>query len=179
METMENYRSHKYWWLMLIVGILSILCGIWVFRHPVQSYFALAMYFCIMFILFGISEIINATSYQRVKNWGWSLAMGIIDLIIGLIFLSNLNWAIDILPYAVGFILMFLGIDFIGWSTQMQTHKITNWGWVLTGGILTLIFAFLIIFHPLFGIFNIIIWTGLAFIFGGLSSVIFSLTVRK
>ena len=91
------------------------------------------------------------------------------------LFLANLEWAIDILPYAVGFILMFLGIDFIGWSTQMQSLKVRNWGWVLTGGILTLIFSFLIIFHPLFGVFNIIIWTGLAFIFGGISAIMFSL----
>lgn len=31
METVKNYKgTYKYWWLMLIVGILSILCGIWV-----------------------------------------------------------------------------------------------------------------------------------------------------
>lgn len=179
METVENYRSYKYWWLMLIIGILSVLCGIWVFRNPIESYFALTTYFCIMFILFGINEIVHAFANQRYRNWGWGLATGIIDVIIGCIFLANLEWAIDILPYAVGFILMFLGIDFIGWSTQMQSLKVRNWGWVLTGGILTLIFSFLIIFHPLFGVFNIIIWTGLAFIFGGISAIMFSLALRK
>ena len=82
------------------------------------------------------------------------------------------------LPYLVGFILMFVGIDFIGQSSQMQSLRIPNWGWVLTGGILTLIFSFLIIFHPLFGILNIIVWTGLAFIFGGISAVIYSLALK-
>ena len=179
METVENYRSYKYWWLMLIIGILSVFCGIWVFRNPIESYFALTTYFCIMFILFGINEIVHAFANPRYRNWGWGLATGIIDVIIGCIFLANLEWATDILPYAVGFILMFLGIDFIGWSTQMQSLKVRNWGWVLTGGILTLIFSFLIIFHPLFGVFNIIIWTGLAFIFGGISAIMFSLALRK
>ena len=43
METTETYSSNnRYWWLMLIIGILSILCGIWVFRNPVESYFAQA-----------------------------------------------------------------------------------------------------------------------------------------
>ena len=51
METTETYSSNnRYWWLMLIIGILSILCGIWVFRNPVESYFALAVYFSIMFM---------------------------------------------------------------------------------------------------------------------------------
>ena len=113
-----------------------------------------------MLILYGIGEIVNAFAGQLYRNWGLGLAVGILDLVIGFILLGNLAWAADLLPYVVGFILMFVGIGFIGQSSQMQSFRIPNWGWVLTGGILTLIFAFLIIFHPLFGIFNIIVWTG-------------------
>lgn len=179
MQTTEIYSSgNKYWWLMLIIGILSIICGIWVFRNPVESYFALAIYFSIMFILYGIGEIVNAFASQRYRNWGWSLAMGIIDLVIGFLLLSNLDWAADLLPYVVGFILMFTGINFIGQSSTMQALRVSNWGWVLVGGILTLIFSFLIIFHPLFGIFNIIVWTGLAFIFGGISAIFYSFALK-
>lgn len=88
METTETYSSNnRYWWLMLIIGILSILCGIWVFRNPVESYFALAVYFSIMFILYGIGEIVNAFAGQRYRNWGWGLAVGILDLVIGFILL--------------------------------------------------------------------------------------------
>ena len=75
METTETYSSNnRYWWLMLIIGILSILCGIWVFRNPVESYFALAVYFSIMFILYGIGEIVNAFAGQRYRNWGWGVS---------------------------------------------------------------------------------------------------------
>ena len=83
------------------------------------------------------------------------------------------------LPYLVGFILMFAGISFIGQSSVMQSYHSPSWGWVLAGGILTLIFAFLIIFHPLFGAFNIIIWTGLAFIFGGISAIFYSFALKR
>ena len=125
METTETYSSNnRYWWLMLIIGILSILCGIWVFRNPVESYFALAVYFSIMFILYGIGEIVNAFAGQRYRNWGWGLAVGILDLVIGFILLGNLAWAADLLPYVVGFILMFVGIGFIGQSSQMQSFRI-------------------------------------------------------
>jgi len=179
METTDNYiPTHRYWWLILIIGILSILCGIWVFRNPAESYFALAVYFSIMFMLYGIGEIINAFAGPRYRNWGWGLAIGILDLAVGIILLGNLAWTADILPYLVGFLLMFAGISFIGQSTVLQSYRIPNWGWILTGGILTLIFAFLIIFHPLFGIFNIIIWTGLAFIFGGVSAIFYSFALK-
>lgn len=164
-------KSNRYWWIMLIMGILSILFGIWVFRNPIASYIGLSLYFCVMFIILGISEIAHAFSSQRSDSWGWGLTLGIIDLVIGIMLLSDLQWAEAVLPYAVGFILMFKGIDFIGLSTQMRHLKMANWGWILSGGILTLLFSFLIVFHPIFGIFNIIVWTGLAFIMGGISAV--------
>ncbi len=180
METTETYSiSHRHWWVMLIIGILSILCGIWVFRNPVESYFALAVYFSIMFIFYGIGEIINAFANQRYRNWGWGLAVGILDLLVGFLLIGNLAWAADLLPFVAGFMLMFVGISFIGQSGQMKSLHLSHWGWVLTGGILTLIFAFLIIFHPLFGIFNLIVWTGLAFIFGGLSAVLYAISLKR
>lgn len=179
METTETYRGrNRYWWLMLIIGILSIICGIWVFRNPVESYFALAIYFSILFILYGIGEIVNSFAQPRYHNWGWGLAVGIVDLIIGFILLGNLAWTLDVLPFLVGFILMFVGIGFIAQSAHLQRLRIANWGWLLASGILTLIFAFLIIFHPLFGVLNIIIWTGLAFIFGGISAIVYSFAIK-
>lgn len=132
MEQTDTYiPTNRYWWLMLIIGILSILCGIWVFRNPVESYFALAVYFSIMFIMYGIGEIINAFAGQRYRNWGWGLAVGILDLIIGFLLLGNLEWAADMLPYIVGFILMFVGIGFIGQSTTLQSYRISGWGWII------------------------------------------------
>lgn len=179
METTNNYiPANRYWWLLLIIGILSIFCGIWVLRNPAESYFALTVYFSIMFIMYGIGEIINAFAGKHHRHWGWGLSIGIIDLVVGFILLGNLVWTADMLPYLVGFMLMFAGISFIGQSSVMQSYHLPRWGWVLTGGILTLIFAFLIIFHPLFGAFNIILWTGLAFIFGGISAAIYSFSLK-
>lgn len=180
METeMTHSQKFKYWWIVSITGMLSVIFGFWIFMNPVISYFGLAMYFSIFFILLGVSEIINAFTGRQHRSWGWGFTMGILDFVIGFILLSHLAWAADILPYIVAFILMFKSIDFIGYSTAMKAEKLPGWGWLLAGGILTLIFSFLIIFHPLFGVFNIIVWTGLAFIFGGISAIVYSFMVRK
>ena len=163
---------------MFIIGILSILCGIWVFRNPMESYFALAAYFSILFILYGINEIVHALTNRRLPTWGWGIASGIIDLAIGIILVSNLVWTIGMLPYLVGFVLMFTAINFISQASLMQSFRIKNWGWILLSGILTLIFAFLIIFHPIFGAVDLIFWTGWAFIFGGISAILYSFVLK-
>lgn len=93
--------------------------------------------------------------------------------------LGNLAWTADMLPFFVGFMLMCTSINCIGQALQMQACRIRNWGWLLTAGILTLVFSFLLIFHPLLGLLNIVVWTGLAFIFGGVSAIAYSFTMRE
>lgn len=146
--------------------------------NPIESYFGLAAYFSIMFIIIGFSEIINALSGMKHHQWGLTLTMGVLDAVIGFLLLWNLGWAAEVLPYLVAFILMFKGIDFIGSATQLRSLGITNWGWLLVAGILTVLFAFLIIFHPLFGVFNIVVWTGLAFVFGGVAAIVYAFAFR-
>ena len=71
METTDSYvLNNRYWWLMLIIGIISIICGIWVFRNPIESYFAMAVYFSFIFILYGINEIIQALADKHLNGMG-------------------------------------------------------------------------------------------------------------
>lgn len=178
-KTKKHIVTNRYWWLMLLIGILSIICGIWVFRNPVESYFAMAAYFSFMFIIYGTGEIFNAFARRHSHTWGWNLVVGLLDLVIGFMLLGNLAWTADMLPFFVGFMLMCTSINFIGQALQMQVCHIRNWGWLLTAGILTLVFSFLLIFHPLLGLLNIVVWTGLAFIFGGVSAIAYSFTMRE
>ena len=177
--TTTQSQKNRSWWLVLIIGILSVLCGLWVFRHPVESYFALSVYFSLIFMMYGLGEIIHAFADRSRQNWGWGLGIGVLNFVIGFLLLINIAWAVSMLPYIVGFILMFIGINFIGQASSMQTYKIPGWGWLLTGGVLTLLFAFLIIFHPIFGVFDIIVWTGLSFVFGGISTIFYAFILKK
>ncbi|WP_292269253.1 DUF308 domain-containing protein [Butyricimonas sp.] len=161
-------------WLYLILGIVLFVFGVGIVRHPAVSYFGLAMYFSIMIIVLGISEVLNAFVGGSSRNWGWGLFIGLLDLVIGFVLLLHPAIAENILPYIVGFILMFKSIDFISESIEMSSLRVRGWGWILTAGIITLIFSFMIVFFPVFGIFNIIIWTGLSFMFAGISSFIYA-----
>ncbi|MFR7879467.1 MAG: HdeD family acid-resistance protein [Butyricimonas paravirosa] len=124
----------------------------------------LAMYFSIVIIVIGISEIMNAFAGGNSRHWGWGLFIGLLDLIIGFILLIHHRSSEDILPYIVGFILMFKSIDYIAESLQMSSLKIRGWGWIFIAGIITLFFPSHRLLSPVRN-FNIIIWTGLSFIF--------------
>lgn len=57
-------------WLYLILGIVLFVFGVGIIRHPVASYFGLAMYFSIVIIVIGISEIMNAFAGGNSRHWG-------------------------------------------------------------------------------------------------------------
>ena len=101
-------------WLYLILGIVLFVFGIGIIRHPEASYFGKAKNFSIVIIVIGISEIMNAFAGGNSRHWGWGLFIGLLDLIIGFILLIHPIITEDILPYIVGFILMFKTVHCVG-----------------------------------------------------------------
>lgn len=178
---LRNVRdSVRHWYLLLILGIILVLVGIWVFLTPVESYVALAMLFATAFLVTGIIEIVYAMSNsKRTNNWGWSLVGGIIDFLIGFLLVSHPQITVAILPFFIGFAILFRSIMAIGWSLELRKLRVVDWGNLLAVGILGLIFSFIILWNPLFGGMTIVFYTGLAFIVIGVFQIYLSLKLRK
>ena len=166
--------SLLYWIVMLFYGILSILFGIWVLNHPAISYIGIAYYLCVMLIIFGAFQMVKSFDNQGARQWGVKFILGVIYIVIGFCLMANIIWAEEILPYILGFMLMYEGLDYIAISgvRDSDDKPIKGWAWYLIFGFLTVLFSFLIIFHPLFGFLNVIVWTGMAFIVSGISVLI-------
>ena len=75
-KTVKN--SIGFWYLSLIVGLLYVAVGMWVFPTPLSSYLALALLFPIWFLASGISEFIYSFSDQKeLDSCGRKLAFGL------------------------------------------------------------------------------------------------------
>lgn len=180
MDFIKAYRNTcRLWWLKLAIGIISVVFGFWVLSHPVGAYLGLTLYFCIMLIAIGVSEVTNIIFSERQPGWTWNLTMGILDIILGIILLAYPELSEDMMPYFLSFMLMFVGIELIGQGSMMRVTRIRNWGWVIVGGSITLVVAFMIIFHPLIAVFDLIVWTSATFIISGFTTILFALRIRK
>ena|SRR5690554_5133824 len=172
--------SVKYWYLPLITGIIFILVGIWVFRTPLGSYITLALLFSLTFLVAGLIEIIYAVANRKeIDSWGWSLAGGLVDLFIGILLVSQPQVSIAFLPIYIGFGILFRSAVAIGWALELKRQKIMDWGNLLGIGILGSIFAFIILWNPLFAGMTLVIYTGIAFLLVGLFQVYHALRLRK
>lgn len=142
-------KATKYWWISLLIGIISIGIGIWCFATPITTFLALTLVFITGFLVNGLFEIIFAFSNKDSHNgWGWTLAIGIIDIMFGIILLANASIAPAILAYFIGFWLMFQSFWGIGISVDLQKYKRSGWGWLLALAILGLILSILLLVQP-------------------------------
>ncbi len=168
------------WWLFLITGILFLFTGVWVLLTPLASYITLSVLFGIIFFLAGITKIYFSISNKDfINGWGWYLTIGIIDFLLGILLVLHPEISMVTLPFLMSFWLMFKGTTLIGIALDIKKFNIPNWWILLTGGILTTLFAFFILFNPLIGVFTIVIWTGLSFLTAGLINTILSFKIKK
>ncbi len=177
-KTVRN--SIKHWYIPMLVGLLFIGVGIWVFRTPGEAYVSLAFIFSISFLISGILEAYFATANRNiVDNWGWSLAQGILNIIVGVLLLNNPEISVVALTYYVGFVIMFRSISAISSSIDLRNYGVSDWGYLMALGVVGVIFSFILLWNPLFAGMTLVVCTGLAFIAMGGFSIYLSMKLKN
>lgn len=176
----RSKQAVRYWWLMLLVGMLLLALGILVFVYPAQSYVGLAVIFGWAMLAAGILEVVlSVTNEHFVTGRGWMLAGGIIQLILGLILIFNVALSAAMLPIVLGFWLLMRAFAAIGLGGDMRALGVSGAGWTIASGILLTICALWMLFRPLvFGTTVVVVWVGIALLIAGIAALSLSLQLR-
>jgi uncharacterized membrane protein HdeD (DUF308 family) len=173
-------KAMDYWWLLLLTGIALISMGIWVFISPDDAYVSLSVLFGVCILFVGVFELLFAFSAKRsLHTWGWTVASGIFDILIGCFILAYPHMTASILPFVLGFWLLFRGFSAIGFALDMRRYGATAWGWLLAIAIAIIVFGILVLSVPAFGLLHIIIWTAVSFIFAGMFRIFLAIHLRR
>jgi hypothetical protein len=90
----------------------------------------------------GFFETVFAISARKsLQGWGWTLASGLLDIVIGAYLLTYPAVTMAILPFVLGFWLLFRGFSAIGFSFDIKSYGDSNWGWFLFFAIGIIFFA--------------------------------------
>lgn len=167
-------------WTSLLLGILYVIAALFLLMAPLSSYVALSAIFSISILISGILEILFALSNKgNVSSWGWYLAGGIIDLIIGIYLVIYPLVSMEIIPFIVAFWLMFRGFTLCGYSTDLKRYGTRDWGWYLAIGILTILCSVIILWQPGFGAIYLLYMLAFGFLMLGLFRIVFSFELRR
>lgn len=96
--------------LYALLGVLSVIVGLWAVRHVLLTLIALALFLGIFWVVNGMVEIFTAASHRMMPNRGWTVGMGILSIIAGIIVLAFPGLSLIGLAVILGIWLLVFGV---------------------------------------------------------------------
>lgn len=128
----------------------------------------------------GILEIFfSIQNNKSLQGWGWFLVDGLLSTVIGIYLIANPVISMTVLPFVIGFALLFRSFQLLGFAFDMKSLKLINWGNVALTSVVGILFSFLLISSPIFTGLSLVALTALSFVFVGVSSVLLSFEIKK
>ncbi|ELV09017.1 DUF308 domain-containing protein [Wohlfahrtiimonas chitiniclastica] len=143
--------SQNKWWLSVIIGVLFIVLGIWSLMTPVATFLTIAYFIGFMFLFTGVAEIFSVSSQN--PNWGWSLLSGVLDFIIGILFLTMPPGEVMLVTtFLFGFWILFrsmLGLGLVLSLKNSTDHpKSDQWKSIIALPIIGIVLGFIFLLSP-------------------------------
>lgn len=149
---METTKKHD--WTLIVVGILLILSGGVFAFMPGATLVTLTAFAGAMFLVSGIFSIIN---YIRFKDTGfvsgWTILYGILDILLGLMFLIHPVLLAGVIPWLIGVFVIVYGIYEIIAAFMVKRAGVSVWGWEFASGIMEIILGIMFFVFPAILIF--------------------------
>lgn len=176
----ETVQPVKNWWMSLILGLVYIGVALGLMFSPLGSYIALSIVFSLSMLISGLLEIFFAISNRKqVSSWGWYLAGGAIDLLLGVYLIAYPMVSMEIIPFIIAFWLMFRGFSSTGYAMDLKRYGTREWGWYMAVGILAILCSLLILWQPSAGAFYAVYMISFSFLIIGLFRVMLSFELRN
>ena len=97
------------WWIFLLEGIAALLFGLLLITEPGATLVALVVFLGFYWLMMGVLELVRVF-VDRSVPWYWSLLIGILGLIAGIIVLNHPMFAAVLLPTTIVLYLGILGL---------------------------------------------------------------------
>ncbi|MQS76174.1 DUF308 domain-containing protein [Companilactobacillus halodurans] len=146
---MSEPRRH-FDWFGFIIGLVSLYAGYLVLWYPLNSLSTIAVIFGGLVILRGIYQLwlgSQMTKYLGVRS-GWTIFFAIVNIIIGIIFISHISVGITVIVYM--FAIWFLLDAIFQIFTSRLYHFFGRKYYILIVivAFLNLLFGFILLFNP-------------------------------
>jgi uncharacterized membrane protein HdeD (DUF308 family) len=95
--------------LLALLGVLSLIIGLYAVRHVLITLLALALLLGIFWIVSGAVELFAAISHRETRHRGWNSVMGIISILAGIVVLVYPGISLAVLAVVLGIWLIVFG----------------------------------------------------------------------
>ncbi len=172
----------QFWWIFLIKALVALIFGILFLAWPGRTLLALFVLFGIFALTYGFFDVIRAIVLAiRKERWGMVMAMGLVDILIGLILLTHTTgsaaFVLFFFAIIVGVLLIAGGImDLVSaFETRPKTLALL----LGISGLLSIIVGILFIVETLATFYAIMILLGIYLLATGILLIFRALYVRR
>jgi uncharacterized membrane protein HdeD (DUF308 family) len=151
------------WWLLLLVGALSIAAGVIVLFKPGDSLATLAVISGIFLLADGIVEV-AAALMRGTENRGLTALLGVLTVVVGVMLIRHPIAGVVAVALLIGIWLITVGVvRFIAAFAEEDRN-----GWQIAAALIEVIAGVVIVASPGIGFATLALLTGIAFIFNGI-----------
>ena len=174
----EGMKRHRR--LMMVLGILLILGGIWAIGAPLASGMAVAFILGWLFVFGGIMQVINGLQTRQEVGTGGTIMTVLLSLLwiaAGMFILRNPFEGMVGLTLALAVVFVADGVLRTFYAFELKPMK--GWGWVLFSGVVGIIAGVIIGGNLLVASATLLgLIAGIRFLFEGWSMVALSLALK-
>lgn len=157
----------KYWWVLVVRGVMAVALGVFAFMFPLQTITALVVAFGAIALVDGTFAVAASIAGHSLTPYWWVLLLqGLLGIGVGIVTLFNpaitaAALLIYIAVWAIG-----MGVLQVIAAVQLR-HDITGEWWLALGGIAGVAFGALMIRNPAAGALAVLWLIGVyAFVWG-------------
>jgi uncharacterized membrane protein HdeD (DUF308 family) len=167
----------KDWWLLALRGLLGGIFGLIALFMPVATILALVLLFSAYMLVDGcVALYTSGRAMRRRESWGMPLIQGIASLAAGVI--AFLWPGITV----VAFVLLLAAWSIVSGCLMIAAAYNVEGrgrGWLAFGGLISLLYGFLMILAPLIGAVVLTWWLGAYSLVFGIALIVLAFRLRS
>lgn len=152
------------WWLLMIVGLLSIAAGVIVLTKPSESLATLAVVIGIFVLANGIFDLV-ASFGRRTENRGLVAVLGVLDIVIGVLLIRHPFAGVLAIALLIGIWLIAIGIVRLVGAFERE-HRV----WHIVLALIEVAAGIVIVASPPIGFATLALLVGISFIANGVGT---------
>src|SRR5258707_5656515 len=107
--------------LLALLGVLSLIIGLYAVRHILITLLALALLLGIFWVVSGTVELFTALSHREMRSRGWNAFMGILSVFSGIIVLAYPGISLLVLAVVLSIWLLVFGVMEISLAFRIRS----------------------------------------------------------
>ena len=164
----------KEWWMLAVLGVASLVCGVLAIVYPDVTLLAVGIIFGFYLLLAGVFELVEAI-VGDVASRALSAIVGVVALIAGLVCLRRPGESLLALIAVLGIYLIVTGVARLVRAFASAEYR----GLGIFAAIIDLILGILVLAWPDESLVTLAVLFGISLIFRGLFALVGAFQLRK